>query len=104
MSLSTLIEMLVDQSEKHTPLAARSASDRQTEQFDLIGNSMTMAHFFGTPSPAFSSRRDFLRRAGGGFGMLALAGLLGREGLLSPEASASELNALNPLAPKQPHF
>jgi hypothetical protein len=65
---------------------------------------MAIPQFFGTPSPAFASRRDFLRRAGGGFGTLALAGLLGQEGLLSSEAAASELNALNPLAPKQSHF
>src|SRR5262249_31211398 len=64
---------------------------------------MDIPHYFGTPSPEFSSRRDFLRRAGGGFGMLALAGLFGQEGLLGTEAAASELNVLNPLAPKQPH-
>jgi hypothetical protein len=65
---------------------------------------MTIPHLFGTPSTAFASRREFLRRAGGGFGTLALAGLLGQEGLLSNDAAASELNALNPLAPKQSHF
>jgi hypothetical protein len=65
---------------------------------------MNIPHYFGTPSSYFSSRRDFLRRAGGGFGTLALGGLLGQEGLLSGAAAASDLNALNPLAPKQSHF
>src|SRR5260370_35728899 len=65
---------------------------------------MNTPHYFGTPSPMFSSRRDFLLRAGGGFGVVALAQLLGREGWLSTESSASELNALNPLAARQSHF
>jgi hypothetical protein len=65
---------------------------------------MTPQHLFGTPSPAFASRRDFLRRAGGGCGMLALAGLLDHEGLLSTRVGAADLNTLNPLAPKQSHF
>src|SRR5947208_8869807 len=43
-------------------------------------------------------RRDFLRRAGNGAGLLALAGLLADENLLA----ASEPR--NPLAPKAPHF
>jgi hypothetical protein len=38
-----------------------------------------------------TSRRDFLTRAGGGFGAVALAGMLN---------AAAE----NPLAPKPPHF
>ncbi|HAB16054.1 MAG TPA: DUF1501 domain-containing protein [Verrucomicrobiales bacterium] len=47
------------------------------------------------------SRREFLQRAGGGFGMLALTSLLQRDGLLA----ANPATALaNPLAPKQPHF
>ena len=40
------------------------------------------------------SRRHLLQRAGGGFGMLAAAAMLDREGF----AAAS----LNPFAPKQP--
>src|SRR5215207_2320402 len=48
--------------------------------------------------PLFS-RRELFRRAGGGFGMLALGALLERAGL-----SASAANALNPLTPKPPHF
>jgi hypothetical protein len=42
------------------------------------------------------SRRDVLRSAGGGFGMLALAGLLGQE--------AKAERAANPIAPREPHF
>jgi Protein of unknown function (DUF1501) len=55
------------------------------------------------------SRRELFRRAGGGFATLALAGLLEQQGLLglTPlSARAGELpgKALNPLAPRQPHF
>jgi len=53
---------------------------------------------FAPPSPVFPSRRDFLRRAGNGFGALALGSILMREGLLAGEAGNG------PLAPKQPHF
>jgi hypothetical protein len=44
------------------------------------------------------SRRDLLRRAGGGFGMLALTALLAEQGLL-----ADERPQVNPLAPRRPH-
>ena len=50
----------------------------------------------------FMNRRDFLTRAGGGFGMLALASLLQEQGLLA--ADAVEDNAPNPVAVKPPHF
>ena len=43
------------------------------------------------------SRRQLLARCGAGFGTLALADLLSRQGLLAAEAT-------NPLAPKKPHF
>src|SRR5438477_196509 len=56
--------------------------------------------YFAPPSDAFASRRDFLRRAGNGFGGLALAGLLAHEGRLTAAPSA----ALNPLAPHAGHF
>ena len=46
-----------------------------------------------------ATRRDVLRSAGIGFGHLALSGLLGS---LAKTASAAELVALNPLAPKRP--
>src|SRR4051794_40236118 len=46
--------------------------------------------------PRASSRREFLYRAGGGFGALALSWLLARDGRAAPAA--------NPLAAKPPHF
>lgn len=54
--------------------------------------------FFAPPSPAYPSRRDFLRRAGNGFGLIALAGLLQQQGLLASHGYR------NPLAPKPSHF
>jgi hypothetical protein len=45
------------------------------------------------------NRRAFLRHAGGGFGILALASLLDGAGLLTQAADTT-----NPLAPKPPHF
>ncbi len=63
---------------------------------------MNLPHFFAPPGPAFATRRQFLSRAGQGFGMLALAGLLQEQGLLvGPAAAAS---TVNPLEPRQPHF
>src|SRR6476659_9435408 len=55
---------------------------------------MSIASFFAPPSHGFGSRRDFLHRAGGGCGLLALAGLLDQQGLLAK-------TAVNPLAPRQ---
>jgi hypothetical protein len=46
-----------------------------------------------------TDRREFLRQAGGGFGLIALSAMLRQDGLLSAE----QLTA-NPLAPKPPHF
>src|SRR5918911_3566938 len=46
--------------------------------------------------PRAQSRRDFLFRAGGGFGALALSWLLARDGYAAPAA--------NPLAARPPHF
>jgi len=56
-----------------------------------------------TPPPehyvtSYRSRRDFLTKAGGGFGMLALSALLEQEKLRATTAE------VNPLAPKPPHF
>lgn len=48
-----------------------------------------------------NSRRDFLFRAGNGFGALALSYLVNREVLAG---GVSERKLHNPLAPKQPHF
>src|SRR5437868_1776305 len=63
---------------------------------------MSIAKFFAAPHPAYPTRRAFLRRAGGGFGMLACAGLLHEQGLIT-SAGAAEA-AINPLAARQPHF
>ncbi len=45
------------------------------------------------------SRRDYLRSAGGGFGMLALTSVLAEQGLL-----ADDPTPLNPLAPRRTQF
>ena len=50
--------------------------------------------------PKFRSRREFLFKAGGGFGALALACLLDKDGLLP----AADATSANPMAPKRPHF
>ena len=51
------------------------------------------------------SRRELFARAGCGFGLIGLAGLLAEEGLLAA-ADANDLGErlLNPLAPQSPHF
>jgi hypothetical protein len=51
--------------------------------------------------PLFQSRRDFLLKAGGGFGALALAWLLNKDGLLP--AADDERSPANPMAPRTPH-
>src|SRR4029079_11183380 len=60
---------------------------------------MQPTHVFGPPHPQFRSRRAFLRRAGNGFGLLALSGLL--DNLLVRPAAAS--NVANPLTPRPSH-
>jgi hypothetical protein len=57
---------------------------------------MQSAHWFAPPSPLYSSRREFLQKAGGGFGLLALAGLL-------QESAASAPDPRQPLAPRSAH-
>ena len=52
---------------------------------------------------AMSSRRQFLQRAGGGFGLIGLAGLLHQEGLLEGPALGADASA-NPMAARPPHF
>ncbi len=59
-------------------------------------------HLFAPPIRS-SSRRSFLKRAGSGFGLLALAGLLESEGLLTIPAQADD-RALHPMAPRPSHF
>src|ERR1051325_73630 len=49
-----------------------------------------------------TSRRDFLRRAGCGFGGLAFGYLLGLDGL-SARAADIVIDPLNPLAPRKPN-
>jgi hypothetical protein len=53
----------------------------------------------GRVGPAVINRREFLQRAGAGFGVLALAGLLERDGLLAAESPA----VAGPLVPKSGH-
>src|SRR5688500_9299206 len=48
------------------------------------------------------SRRELLTRCGVGMGLLGFTQLLGDAGLLAAEAKAAD--AVNPLAPKKPHF
>src|ERR1044071_1853905 len=50
----------------------------------------------------FSNRRDFLKKAGAGFGLLGLADLLQAEGLLTSNTEPSR--TLEPMAPRPPHF
>ena len=57
----------------------------------------------GRGSPIAMSRREVLRCAGNGFGMLALASLLAEE-LSGQVASNTAAVALNPLAVKAPHY
>jgi hypothetical protein len=51
----------------------------------------------------FLTRRSWFQRAGGGFGLIGLAGLLHQEHLLGAEGAAGEL-ALNPMAGRPGHF
>src|SRR5262245_46578939 len=51
--------------------------------------------------PRFTSRREFLLKAGGGFGALALAHLLGRDGLL---AAGPATDPARPLTPRPPQL
>jgi hypothetical protein len=54
------------------------------------------------------TRRELLRRAGGGFGLLGLIGMLADEKRLSaaeaPASGSLAASVLNPLAPRPPHF
>src|SRR4030095_5799606 len=52
----------------------------------------------------FTNRRDFLKKAGAGFGLLALAELLQGDGLLGAETSFELPSTLNPMAPRPPHY
>src|ERR1700704_2066891 len=63
---------------------------------------MTIRKVLSSPPLMYRTRREFLKRVGNGFGLLALAGLLEQEGLLTSILSGAE--AFNALAPKPPHF
>ncbi|MCS6859571.1 MAG: DUF1501 domain-containing protein [Abditibacteriales bacterium] len=60
-----------------------------------------MSHHKPNPEDLFLTRREFLCRCGMGMGALALTHLMAEIGFLSPAQAA---DALNPLAPKKPHF
>ena len=51
--------------------------------------------------PSLLSRREMLRRSGGGFGALALAALLADE---TPAGASPAVSGTRPLAVKPPHF
>ena len=65
---------------------------------------MSVPKIFAPPSPAFASRRDFLRRAGNGLGLVALSSLLGDQLIRPSVAAAAGAGAANPLAPRAVHF
>jgi len=68
---------------------------------DRTGLSRTIDPFLA-PSV---SRRELLRRAGGGFGMLALAGLMDQQGMLGSGGTAQAADlSIQPLAPRPGHF
>jgi hypothetical protein len=57
------------------------------------------------PDTVPTDRREFLRRAGGGFGMIALASLLAEEGLLASDNPQSAIRSpQSPVAPRRPHY
>lgn len=58
---------------------------------------------FQADIPQSDSRRDFLFRAGNGFGALALSYLMQREALAQGKTQPGK-KLVNPLAPKPPHF
>jgi hypothetical protein len=66
-----------------------------------------MSHHAPNPEHFFLTRRDFLRRAGMGMGMLALGGFFGERSIFGPAGAigAEQISSTNPLAPKKPwHF
>ena len=65
---------------------------------------MEIPRLFAPPHPQFRSRRDFLRRAGNGFGLLALSVLLGDVLVPAAAAAAPVASMANPLSPRPSHF
>jgi hypothetical protein len=74
--------------------------------FALQNGQFTMSTCCGPNGPATrpTSRRRFLQRAGGGFGMLALADLLTNDNLLANPVTYHAPRTTNPLAPRASHF
>src|SRR6185436_10588036 len=58
-------------------------------------------HHCGRYQPC-ANRREFLKKAGAGFGLLALADLLQGHGLLAADSEPSQ--PLDPMAPRPPHY
>src|SRR5947208_3257004 len=65
---------------------------------------LDLPRFFAPPQPAYRSRREFLTRAGGGLGMLALADMLRAQEKSAGVNPAARPESPNPLAPRPPHF
>ena len=51
----------------------------------------------------YSSRREFLQRAGGGFGLVGLAGLLQQSGLLAGDGAETSAGPLQPRVRRAGH-
>src|SRR5687768_6080167 len=73
---------------------------------DSTGALMKRPHFVASPHAIYRTRREFLGRTGSGFGLLALASLLGQEtAQAAPDRTATSAPAvLHPLAARKPHF
>ncbi len=52
---------------------------------------------------ALQSRREFLKHSASGLGMIAMADLLARDGLLASDGRTASAPAVDPLLPKRPH-
>src|ERR1700734_282310 len=63
---------------------------RCVNEISRIDPTMNLPSFFASPSRLYPTRRDFFRRTGGGLGMLALAGLLDQQGLLTAAGAGQE--------------
>src|SRR5258708_151268 len=61
-------------------------------------------HLMASPSPIYSTRRDFLRMTGSGMGILALVTLLDQQALLADPIRNPQSAIRNPMAPKLGHF
>src|SRR5687767_4951379 len=78
---------------------------RAEKAFGMQGEAMTTCEL-PTPGPA-ASRREFLTRAGAGFGGLALSAMLASQARAAPAPEFHQTTVrdpLTPLAPRRPHF